>query len=320
LGAYHRAAEFDPADYRPLWNISAVHYELGSHDLASEYTERALDIVPENEEVASQKILHRLAKVHLHLKQYDEAAKYIIQINPGADEGQLEAALLTGKRTVSIQSKSVRDLPQYKPLATNVPEYYSVGHDLANSMFDPLLEEKSSDTETLAFLFAGIGDARHLLQTFVAVSQIESARPSHRKYHFTINDVKQEVFARDLVFFLLLDQLASELRRVDNVPAKLSQNGEKILATLFYAFISQVMSPVIYEHLQATIESAIQCLEDKECPESKQSLPSWLRLDKKDHDAMLAALKCWQTTLSRNIPQKPSSKTSLLDTKKPISR
>lgn len=68
LGSYHKAADPDPADYRPVWNISAVHYELGDYDLSSEYAKRALDIVPKNEAVAAQKILHRLAKAHLALE------------------------------------------------------------------------------------------------------------------------------------------------------------------------------------------------------------------------------------------------------------
>lgn len=139
------------------------------------------------------------------MKQYDEAAGYMGRITQGPERTQLETALATAKRATYVQVKSVRQLPQYKPRATNVPEHYNVGHDLASSMFDPLLDQHSTDTETLAFLFAGIGDSRHLMQTWRAVAQLESAKPSHRKYHFTINDVKPEVFARDLVFFLLLD-------------------------------------------------------------------------------------------------------------------
>lgn len=31
------------------------------------------------------------------------------------------------------------------------------------------------------------------------------------KYHFTINDAKPDLFAQDLIFFLLLDELAPEI-------------------------------------------------------------------------------------------------------------
>jgi tetratricopeptide (TPR) repeat protein len=275
LGAYHRAAELDTLDYRPLWNISAVHYELGSYDLASEYAHRALGLVPPNEDAASQKILLRLAKAHLHLKQYDEAATYITDINAGPDRNQLQDALKIGTQATDARKKSqagngrsVRNLPQYKPQAHNVPEYYTVGHDNANSMYDMLLDLNSSDTEALAFLFAGIGDSRHLLQTFITIARFELALPTHRKYRFTINDVKQEVFARDLIFFLLLDQLAPEIERPDQGstkvskkgwqeiwtsdagPMEVSEKGEKTLTTLFYAYISQVMPPAVYEDLK----------------------------------------------------------------------
>jgi hypothetical protein len=105
--------------------------------------------------------------------------------------------------SVTVKSSLVRNLPYYKPQLEMVRECYSVGHDKANPMLDPFLTDNSTPTETLAFLFAGIGDARHLLQYLQFIIVVEAENPG-RPYHFTINDVKSEVFARDLLFFMLL--------------------------------------------------------------------------------------------------------------------
>jgi hypothetical protein len=46
---------------------------------------------------------------------------------------------------------------------------------------------------------------------------------------------------------------------------------------------------LLYEHLQATIELAIQVLQ------GNKELPHWIKFNEKDMDAMIAALKSWQT-------------------------
>lgn len=89
-----------------------------------------------------------------------------------------------------------------------------------------------------------------------------------------------------------------ELEEAGNEKVKVSEKGEKILATLFYTFISQVMPPVIYDHLQETIESAIRCLE------GTHPLPLWIRFDQNDHNAMLSALKLWKTEVIKQYPSK----------------
>jgi hypothetical protein len=160
-----------------------------------------------------------LSKGLLLSKDYIEAVKKIKELNRRTDKSQLLDALKitweaekAKRKSGGKPGKSVRWLPQYKPQADTVREYYTVGHDHAHSMYHPLLEKNSTDEETIAFFFAGIGDARHLLQTMIAIAKFESARRSQRKFHFTINNIKKEVFARDLIFFFLLDQLAAEMR------------------------------------------------------------------------------------------------------------
>jgi hypothetical protein len=63
---------------------------------------------------------------------------------------------------------------------------------------------------------------------------MESRVPAGNRYHFTVNDVKSEVFARDLVFFVLLDRLARELPSPGTKPLKLSKAAWKLLTTIYY--------------------------------------------------------------------------------------
>jgi hypothetical protein len=132
---------------------------------------------------------------------------------------------------VTVKSSFFGSLPHYEPQVEMVREYYSVGYDKANTMLGPFLTDKLTPTETLSFLFAGIADSCHLLQMFQSIVVVKAENPN-RPYHFTVNDVKAEVFARDLLFFLLLDQLAKELPSRDTQPRILSKDAWWAFKTL----------------------------------------------------------------------------------------
>lgn len=69
----------------------------------------------------------------------------------------------------------------------------------------------------IACLLAGVGDARNLLSTIFFTSLLErspqAARGNRRSYHFTLVDLKPAVFARDLLIFRLLFELAITSRQ-----------------------------------------------------------------------------------------------------------
>ncbi|KAF2019225.1 hypothetical protein BU24DRAFT_489229 [Aaosphaeria arxii CBS 175.79] len=293
---YQKAADLAPEDYRPWWNMSAAHFELGHYEPATASAQKALHLPQLLDEAAKQKIRVRLAKAYLYLKNHQEARIVIKSMPAGDDQQELERAAneaekseVAFKHCWAAKERSVRRLPHYKPLIRDVPIFFSMGHDQATALYDPLLLGLAEKGETLAYLFGGIGDARNLFQTLVPIPWLEHASKRKHSFHFTINDIKPEVFARDLLFFILLDEVANEIppkylkikpgeknKEVDDL--ELSFTATRNLTTIFYAYAAQLMPPNVWEHLLATIQVAIDALQDS-----------------KDYPTMIAVLESWRT-------------------------
>jgi hypothetical protein len=150
----------------------------------------------------------------------------------------------------------------------------------------------------LAFLFGGIGDARHLLQTIQAIASDEAKSPSTRHYHFTINDIKPEVFARNLLFFMLLGKLAEALPPSNAKSANLSKSASLALTTLYYIFIGQLMPPEIHDHLQSVIQLTLERLKQT------TTLPQWIKIYQKDVQSTRSALQSWKTEVPNTYAPK----------------
>jgi hypothetical protein len=180
----------------------------------------------------------------------------------------------------------------YAPLAYNnrsdFLEFVPFGTDDIVSMADRHMFDSVrhfNGAKAWSFLFAGIGDARHLLATMGVIGAAEEVSSSTCQYHFAINDIKPEVFARDLVIFLLLDRLSD--------PSLMSMKSARLQQTLYYVYISQVTPPEAYGDLQEIISHAIQITE------SKSAVPEWLCWKPKDVPLMLQIFQAWSNTVSR---------------------
>jgi hypothetical protein len=121
---------------------------------------------------------------------------------------------------------------------TRTPEYYIVGHDRPVSAFSgPLTHEQHDilrnlpemdqysklyhqlkleaplrihfDTpqQSFAFLFGGIGDARHLFESLAELGDL-CPTPTTKRFQFTMVDIKSTVIARDLVMFYIFKYLS----------------------------------------------------------------------------------------------------------------
>jgi tetratricopeptide (TPR) repeat protein len=217
LKAYQSALELDPKDWRPAWNKSAVYLELGDYTMAASTAHTVLDGEHQLQGQERQKVLSRMIKALLLCKSYAEAKQYVEALSDGSDRLAMSILVEHGLSAEGLTAKSplykghVRRLPYTKPHMDDVAEFYNVGHDKPGSMFDALLILNSKRSETLSFFLAGIGDARHFLQTIIAIQAFELSKIKDHRYHVTLNDLKSEVLARDLIFFLLLEQLSAEL-------------------------------------------------------------------------------------------------------------
>lgn len=172
----------------------------------------------------------------------------------------------------------------------NTAEYYPIGHDTPESLFDAKL--CSSPRSTVSFLFGGIGDARNLFQTLVhiATQDRKTNKQNGRKfYHFTIVDIKSSAIARDLVILLLLDEL-SEL--VDNTDKAI---GSNTLLCLVYTFFSSIMPASLHNLLQEKIAQAKNALEE-------DTLPSYIEIPSMYRAETLRYLDDWQCKVQQEYP------------------
>jgi hypothetical protein len=117
----------------------------------------------------------------------------------------------------------------------------------------------STSQPDIACLFGGIGDARNLLATIFFTGLLELspqvALGNRRSYHFTLVDLKPAVFARDLLIFRLLFELAIVSRQGPTA-------AEEIEVTLSYLFAAQVMPQWVSDQLQACISVVLEDLRD----------------------------------------------------------
>jgi hypothetical protein len=108
-------------------------------------------------------------------------------------------------------------------------------------------------------------------------------------FHFTLVDIMPAVIARDLVVFLLLDDLSKATRTSRSKPSTL-------LACLYYTYLSPIMSSPLAAILQARIQRVIDILEDKQPP------PAYLDIPHIHRPEVLRLPKEWQHDASARLP------------------
>lgn len=161
----------------------------------------------------------------------------------------------------------------------NTSEYYAIGHDTPESLFDVTLG--SSPRKRLSFLFGGIGDNK-------AAHEGKSKEEDDRKeYYFTIVDIKSAAVARDLVVLVLLDGLLAH-----GVPR---EKSGKILLCLFYTCFSSIMPSNLHEVLQEKIGEA------KNAPENG-TLPPFIDIPEMYRAGILEYLDDWQRKAQQEFP------------------
>ncbi|KAI0470778.1 hypothetical protein GGR56DRAFT_657542 [Xylariaceae sp. FL0804] len=256
--AFTEAARFAPKDPRPLSNLSATKFEMGNYVGAALFCERALGLFRESPDpTLEQRIYQRLAKAYVLAKQPAKAQTALSRTTDN-EKYSLEQALLATQssylspaETTDLWDRVIEDLPRFKPALQNEPEYYSVGHDDADSLFDN--EMPKSKQSRYALLFAGIGDGRNLLATLVFISLLSLQTPSllSKKFHFTLLDLKPAVFARDLLTFRLLLDATSESEA----------KSDETLVALSYLYAAQLMPAWAYSRIELAMKDLARELE-----------------------------------------------------------
>jgi tetratricopeptide (TPR) repeat protein len=261
IASYLKAAALDPDDYRLLLNISAVHYEVGNYAKVIESVNQALSLIPAANDGAITKAIVRASKAHLNLKQYDQANGLIAKLEESTTKAEIKRCVTLGKevKAASTGGKDIADLPYYKPAIAVEPDFFNVGNDEAMPLFDHLLMSNTSASETIAYFYGGIGDARHLFQTIRMIWEVESESLNKERvlggwatmkkcsYHVTVNDINGCALARYLIILLLLEEVADAVG--DTAPDQVD-TPSIALVTLFFVYVGYVMPMANYEYLQ----------------------------------------------------------------------
>lgn len=136
-----------------------------------------------------------------------------------------------------------------------------MGHDQAETMFEPTGWPDVGSNSDVSFLLCGSGDARHLFATLATMgltellAQKKGKKKNFGKAHFTLVDINAAAIARTLIMFDMVLQYA--LVRSQDLP-----RIEDALTVMGYVYSSAFIPPFVASKLQEHIGAMIDRLED----------------------------------------------------------
>ncbi|CZT15456.1 uncharacterized protein RCC_12327 [Ramularia collo-cygni] len=296
ISLYEKAAEAAPDDPAPLSNLSAAFFELGDYNASVKASDHAMAF--SEDESKRQKLYLRKAKSLLYLLDYDAAAVTVENLEEGVEKTKLNAVILNtlqsrskaeAEESLTIPRRLITDLPRYKEMIRNVQQYFTVGHDIPESLYDGDLLD--TGREKISLLFAGIGDGRHLYHTILSAGFDKKA--SEKCFHLTIVDHKAGVIARDFLVLLMINDFSKVLDDDEKKATSL------IFPLFYYTYLSPIMPPLLHDVLQAKIGDAIAILHQPEL------MPAFLDIPIAYHDEALRMLMEWQEEAGTEYPTKP---------------
>lgn len=133
-----------------------------------------------------------------------------------------------------------------------------MGHDQVEVLTEPI-GMTGTGRQDMSICFAGSGDGRNLFAaiTAVACGEIEKRRPSFKKVHFTVLDLKPAAMARLLILFNMMVQIDDQI----------SNEGPRIadhFLAMAYIFSCQIIPPFVKAKLQSNISELIKKLEGED--------------------------------------------------------
>ncbi|KAG6820545.1 hypothetical protein H0H93_015430 [Arthromyces matolae] len=313
---YRGAEKLDPTNPVYPSNLSAALFETGDYLQCAKAILRSWSHNPEP--TLAIKLSARLAKALCHGVHNRSIDFAYISTNENAIKslGSLSAPDASGNhalwaqwRTLYSKLENFADLSHVAkvrlskmPISKGTPDdsmfYFNIGTDDILSLvdgwgtnnpalidFDNFVHENS---EPLAFLFGGVGDARHVFGTLVGFGREQKKRRSAdketlTKAYLTLLDCHAAQLARDLVLCWLINTLAKDdLDRTARL---------EVQCALVYTFIAQVMPDYAYSRLIAAIRELIAVLSS-----SQPILPSWVHVDENAIEPILLFLRHWSTS------------------------
>jgi Arc/MetJ-type ribon-helix-helix transcriptional regulator len=269
---------------------------LGEYSSAAEYILKALQLTEDNSDAAAKKkrTLHeRLAKCYIHGRRFEQARRISDEIGDGASAdgvfGGLEAlsawAVAASEEDTPAHRMLIFDrLPRLMTGLENIPEYYAIGHDNPDSLFDARLQESCSSRDSVALMFCGSGDARHVFSTLVMTGMLEMTLKKRlcKNLHITLVDINAAAIARTLI---LLDMIVTyTVLKFKKTPG--SEDAPTVMA---YLYATQVVPAAVNEKLQTHIEALLLRIKSEDEP-----LYDCLFLPAATRKAVAKVLRRWQ--------------------------
>jgi hypothetical protein len=143
----------------------------------------------------------------------------------------------------------------------------------------------------VSMFFAGIGDARHFYGQLVILNmtseRMATPSPVKRRYHFSMNDRKAGTFARNLVLFVLLDELAVNKNM-------LQAQRTELYTVVYFLFLGAIIPRFVVARLDSVIDMVIERLENSD-PSTTTAVLPWVHVYASDRPEILRALKSWKS-------------------------
>ncbi|EDO04890.1 predicted protein [Sclerotinia sclerotiorum 1980 UF-70] len=267
LRKYREYANLQPPSYALLDNLSAAYFEVGDYGQCITEIRKALD----------------------YSQTHDRGNNAFVE----KFQQRIKKAELLSYKSSELKQQQTRlrileKLPRYRPTFTITEPACTLGNEKPTSLFDLTIGKNEPVSDSVSFLFGDIGDARNLLQTIARIAELEKEHSLKQKqYHLTMIDVSRNTLTRDLIIFMLLEELSGLETK--------SKEAEEVLTTLFFVFVAFIMPRVAYNHLFRTIDRALSALQSDMQP------LSWIYLYKKDFPFYIQTLESWKGRASTTI-------------------
>jgi hypothetical protein len=280
--------------------MSAIRFELGSYSAALTNIDKALKLSSDEPDDGpkKQKLYARKAKCHLHILALDEAAAAANYLGEDDASKALRSAIADAQKLwaalpdEAVVRKQILDrLPRYRSQIQDVPEYYAVGHDDAESLLDLELQLAIGNGGDVAFLMCGSGDAHHLFATLLELFRMDMGSGGKKlgRAHFTLVDINAAALARTLIIFDMLF-IYTVLKR-QKMP-----RVEDALVVISYIYSSPFVPEFVEMKVLESIRTLIDEFErDKDLPASAVLDTLWV--PKATRDLVLRKLKQWAEPL-----------------------
>ncbi|EPQ56471.1 hypothetical protein GLOTRDRAFT_40012, partial [Gloeophyllum trabeum ATCC 11539] len=310
-----QAEEAAPTDPVYPSNLSAALYETGDYisciDAISRAWKRLSTAYQESNRSLQSRLSLRLAKALCHgirngsVKSEDltRHRELIIALSDPssfqeAQASDLESAWKEWDKLQPELDDRVEAVTTALGQLSRLPIFKAIGHDDIMSIIDnwgsgfaqpiKLNQLTPAQLSNLSFFFGGVGDARHVFGSLIgfhkAYSKLSSSKRNNARVHMTLCDIHPTALARDLVLFMLVQQLIETSDKVSVLEIK---------ATFMYMMMT-------------TINDL-----EKRLLDSPPTLPEWLHVDSAAVEPVLDVLKYWKAATKVKTTQKLSMLDSL---------